>query len=56
MINEIDIKTLPLLKATVPNGERPDNYLEGYFGALPTPSAEMPSDADVEATVFIQFE
>lgn len=56
MINELDKKNLPLVTLKVPNGERPDTHLEGYFGALPTPADEMPSDADVEATVFIDFE
>ncbi len=55
MINELDRKSLPLVTLETPNGERPDTYFEGYFGALPTPAAEMPSDADVEATVFIDF-
>lgn len=55
MINELDRKSLPLLTLDIPNGESPDNYFEGYFGALSTPSAEMPSEADVEATVFIEL-
>lgn len=55
MINELDRKSLPLLTLETPNGERPDVYFEGYFGALPTPSAEMPSEADVEATVFVEL-
>lgn len=55
MINELDRKSLPLITLKVPNGELPDTYLEGYFGALPTPSADMPSEADVEATVFIEL-
>ncbi len=55
MINELDRKSLPLVTLETPNGERPDTYFEGYFGILPTPAAEMPSDADVEATVFIDF-
>ena len=55
MINELDRKSLPLLTLEIPNGERPDTYLEGYLGTLPTPSADMPSEADVEATVFIEL-
>ena len=55
MITEPDRKNLPLITLDVPNGERPDNYFEGYFGVLPTSAAEMPSEADVEATVFIDF-
>ena len=56
MINELDKRNLPLVTLKVPNGERPDTHLEGYFGALSTPADEMPSDVDVEATVFIDFE
>ncbi len=56
MINELDKKNLPLVTLKVPNGERPDTHLESYFGVLPTPADEMPLDADVEATVFIDFE
>lgn len=55
MINELNKKSLPLVTLETPNGERPDTYFEGYFGTLPTPAAEMPSEADVEATVFIDF-
>ena len=55
MINELDKKSLPLVTFEVPNGERPDTYFEGYFGALPMSAADMPSEADVEATVFIDF-
>ena len=56
MINEINKNSLPLVTLEIPKGERPDTYLEGYFGALPTPTSEMPSEADVEATVFIKLE
>jgi len=55
MINELDKKSLPLLTLDVPSGERPDAYFEGYFGALSTSTAEMPSEADVELTVFVEF-
>ena len=55
MINELDKKSLPLVTFEVPNGERPDTYFEGYFGALPMSAADMTSEADVEATVFIDF-
>lgn len=56
MITELDKKNLPLLKLKTPGGEHPDTYFEGYFGALPTPGVDMPSEADVEATVFVEFE
>lgn len=55
MINELDRKSLPLVTLVTPNGECPDTYFECYFGTLPTPAAEMPSDADIEATVFFDF-
>ncbi len=55
MIKELDLKNMPFVTLDVPSGERPDTYLAEYLGALPTPSNEMPSDADVEATVFIRL-
>lgn len=55
MITELNRKSLPLVTLEIPDGERPDTYFEGYIGALPMSSAEMPSDADVEATVFIEL-
>ena len=56
MINELDKRNLPLVTLKVPNGERPDNHLESYFGELSTPADEMRSDVDVEASLFFDFE
>lgn len=53
MINEINEEKLPVFTLEIPNGEHPDSYLEGYFGMLPIPSDEMPSDVDTDEALLI---
>lgn len=54
MINEELLKS-PVVKIAVPKGENIENFIENYFGTVPTASQDMPADPDVEATVIIQL-
>lgn len=52
----INEKELPIATMKIPDGETPDLFLAGYLGTLPTSFEDMPSDDDVEATVFVKYE
>lgn len=54
MLNE-ELMSSPVVTLTVPKGENVENFIENYFGAVPTAPQDMPSDADVEATVLIKL-
>lgn len=54
MIDE-ELITSPVVNLEVPKGENVENFIENYFGAVPTPPQDMPADADVDATVLIKL-
>lgn len=56
MDKELNEKELPIATMKIPNGETPDLFLAGYMGTLPTSFEDMPSDDDVDATVFVKYE
>lgn len=54
MINEEILKS-PVVKIAVPKGENIENFIENYFGTVPTKPQDMPSDADIEETLIIKL-
>lgn len=54
MINE-ELMSSPVVTLAVPKGENVENFIENYFGTVPTSSQDMPTDEDVDATVLIKL-